>query len=166
MNAVQLLTVLLGALVWFGLLGRATLEATVLGVLVVGSACWLTGRIAQPRMRLAAWRIPGVLLRGIAYLSVRVLPAMVFRSFEIAWACLARRHALRGGIVAVDVPGAAPEALVALAFGIASSPDRQIVHIDLDARTLYVHAILPPDPATLRAEVRRDLERYTQGVRP
>lgn len=166
MNAAQLFTLLLGTFAWFGLVGFMGIDEVVLGVLVIGSSCWLTGRIADTQTKLAYRRIPGALLTYGAYVLLRVLPSTVLHSLEIARVCLARRPRLRGAIVAVELPDASPEALVALSLGIAFSPDRQIVHIDRDARVLYIHAILPPDPNELRAEIRRHHERYTRRATP
>jgi multisubunit Na+/H+ antiporter MnhE subunit len=166
MKAAQLLTMLFGVFVWFGLIGRGALEDFVLGVLVIGSACWLTGVVAGVQTKMPIRTIPMAALRGTAYLGIRVVPAMVSSSIAIARACVARRPVLRGAIVSVELPGASAEALVALSFGIAASPDRQIVHIDGDARVLYVHTIVVPDVEALRAEFRADYERYIRRATP
>lgn len=166
MNVVRLFSLLLGLVTWFGLVGRFELVDLALGAVVVGTGARITARVSDTWSDMPPRRIPGALFFFAAYLALRVLPSMVIhslRSIRIG----ARRHpVLRGAIVAVDLPDASDEALLLLAMGTALSPDRQVLRIDRASRTVYVHAVTPPDPESVRTRMLGDYERYVRRATP
>lgn len=160
MNMAFVIFVLLGAGVWFALLGQIDLTGGIYGAFVVLSAWGLLTRLSEftldlPPHRFLPW------LKGVGgYLFGYVSQDMVRSTFRVFLKVLSPRIVIAPAILAVPVPGAPRSALMLLAYGIALTPGQQIVAIDEANSTLYVHFLDAPDPEAAREAVQDLYCRY------
>lgn len=166
MNPLLASFVVLGLVVWFGLTGVGGVRELLLGVLVVGSATALVAHVARAPTRLPLRRLPSAAGALVAYVLRVVLPSFVTGSLSIARAALSPRAEPRGVIVAVELPGASPEALLVVAMGVAFTPLQQVVDIDERRRILYVHTATPPAPDVVVRSIRDHFERFVRRAAP
>lgn len=153
---------LLAAVVFYVLTVDFGARGLVLGLLVVSSATALTVYLAEFRSAVPARRLPGAIWSLLGYGLRVVLPSFVTGSLRIARAALRPDPEPSGVIVAVRLPDASPEALLVLSMGVTFNPLQQVVHIDEEARVLYVHTAEPPDPDALVKQIRDDFERFVR----
>ena len=159
-----ILFALLGTGVWFGLIGRAGPVDAVFGIVVVGTAWLLLGRLVEfpltPRNgRALPW------LRGTGgYLFGHVSREMIRSTIRVFAKVFSPTMKLRPAIVAVQLPGDASAALILLAYGISLTPGQQIVDIDERRNILYVHAMDVADPDDVKREILALYHRYIEEV--
>lgn len=156
------LFLVLGMGLWLGLAGRAGAIDLALGAPVVLSAWWLYRSVSDPPQREGVPPLGAVLRYVIRYVAPEVLRS-TYRVFRKA---LSPALALSPAIVAVQVPGASRADLILLAYGISLTPGQQIVKIDEEARTLYVHAMEAPDPDALTTHILAVYHRYLEEAAP
>ncbi len=170
MSAALFFSVVIGTAVWFGLIGHYGLQEWVLGTLVVASGGWLTVRLSDAGMLMPYKRLTGSFWSFLTYVAKEMLPAMLFQSLRLAAAAAYPRSAMQdavlGAIIAVELPKASNEALLLLSFGIAFSPDRQVVLIDEERKIIYVHALVSTDAEHVRQEIASHFEHYVRKAVP
>ena len=160
MNAGFWLFVVLGAGVWFALVGEIGGRESLYGALVVLSAWGILTRLSELKLFLPphhalSW------LKGVGgYLLGYVSMDMVRSTFRVFRKVLSPRIEIAPAILAVPVPDAPRSALILLAYGIALTPGQQIVAIDEANKTLYVHFLDAPDPEAAREAVQDLYCRY------
>ena len=160
MNAGFWLFAVLGAGVWFALVGQIGARESLYGALVVLSAWGILTRLSEftlylPLNRAFPW------LKGVGgYLLGYVSVDMVRSTFRVFLKVLSPQIKIAPAILAVPVPGAPRSALILLAYGIALTPGQQIVAIDEANSTLYVHFLDAPDPEAAREAVQDLYCRY------
>jgi multicomponent Na+:H+ antiporter subunit E len=160
MNMGLVLFGLLGAGVWFALVGRITWTDSLYGALVVFSSWGLLTRLSELKLNLPLHKTL-VWLRGVGgYLLGYVSVDMVRSTFRVFLKVLSPHLSISPAILAVPVPGAPRAALILLAYGIALTPGQQIVAIDEANSTLYVHFLDAPDPEAAREAVQDLYCRY------
>ncbi len=160
MNMGVLLFFLIGAGIWFALIGRIDPASSVYGTLVVLSAWGILTRLSELKLYLPPERaLPW--LKGVGgYLFGYVSVDMVRSTFRVFLKVLSPELKIAPAILAVPVPGAPRSALILLAYGIALTPGQQIVAIDEAESTLYVHFLDAPDPEAAREAVQDLYCRY------
>ena len=166
MNAAFGLFAILGAAIWFALVGRAGATEWIFGAPVVLSAWWLLHRTAEFDMRLSppeAWR----LLRGVgAYMLFHVAPEIVMSTAQVFTKVLQPHLDVKPAILAIRVPEATRAGLLVLAYGISLAPGQLIVAIDEGRNILYVHNFDAPDPAAVEAAILATFDRYLKEAFP
>ena len=160
MNIGLIVFVILGAGIWFALVGHVGLRESFYGALVVLSAWGVLTRLSELRLHVPAHHaLPW--LKGVgAYLLGYVSMDMVRSTFRVFLKVLSPRIDIAPAILAVPVPGAPRSALILLAYGIALTPGQQIVATDEANSTLYVHFLDAPDPEAAREAVQDLYCRY------
>lgn len=156
MNTGFIVFVVLGAGIWFALVGQIGPSEILYGALVVLSAWGVLTRLSELRLYVPAHHaLPW--LKGVGgYLFGYVSMDMVRSTFRVFLKVLSPRIEIAPAILAVPVPGAPRSALILLGYGIALTPGQQIVAIDEANSTLYVHFLDAPDPEAAR-EALQDL---------
>ncbi|MNK73909.1 Na(+)/H(+) antiporter subunit E [compost metagenome] len=160
MNTGFWLFAVLGAGVWFALVGQVGVRECIYGAIVVLSAWGILTRLSElelvlPPHHALSW------LKGVGgYLLGYVSMDMVRSTFRVFRKVLSPRIEIAPAILAVPVPDAPRAALILLAYGIALTPGQQIVAIDEANSTLYVHFLDAPDPEAAREAVQDLYCRY------
>jgi len=160
MNVGMVIFLVLGAGIWFALIGHVGLKESLYGAVVIFSAWGLLTRLSEFRLYVPpnrAWPW----LKGVGgYLFGYVSLDMVRSTFRVFLKVLSPKLEIAPAILAVPVPGAPRSALILLAYGIALTPGQQIVAIDEANSTLYVHFLDAPDPQAAREAVQDLYCRY------
>jgi multicomponent Na+:H+ antiporter subunit E len=151
------LEVVLLALAWMALTGDWSLPAAAFSA----ALGWLLLRFAGPlggegfrRVRLA--RLPGF--------ALSFLKELVVANLKVAAAVIAPAGRLRPAIVAIPLTVDRDAEIALLANLISLTPGTLSLHVSLDRRTLYVHAMATSSPDDLRREVRDGFERRILAV--
>lgn len=160
MNVAVAIFTVLGAGIWFALVGHIGLRESLYGIAVVGSAWGVLTRLSEFKLYVPlrhAWPW----LKGVGgYLLGYVSLDMVRSTFRVFLKVLSPRIEIAPAILAVPVPDAPRSALILLAYGIALTPGQQIVAIDETNNILYVHFLDAPDPQAAREAVQDLYRRY------
>lgn len=151
------------AVMWFGMVGRATIPDIGWGVLVVSSAWWVFRRLSDVRLSIPRGRAGAWVRAFVAYVFGYVAFEIVRSTFRVFTKVLEPRLDLRPAILEVPVPGASKADLIMLAYGISLTPGQQLVDLDEDASVLYVHFLDAPDLEAARRSILDLYHRYLEG---
>lgn len=150
MNVFALNTVL--ALGWAALAGSFSLSSLLVGFGLGYLTLWVTRPLfGETKYFERVWR----LLR----LAVFFVYELFVSSLRVVWDVITPTHLSRPGIVAMplDVKGDGEVLLVVSLISL--TPGSLSLDVSPDRKTIYVHAMFVDNPDTLRAQLKRGLER-------
>jgi multicomponent Na+:H+ antiporter subunit E len=145
---------------WLALTGDLGVANAAFG-LALG---WAAMRLAGPQRRFppdALRRVPGALCLG-AFLAWELL----LSNLRVMRVILSPRRHLRPVFVAVPLDVRSDAGIALLANLLTLTPGTLSVDVSTDRRTLYVHALVAPDPDALIREVKERFERRVRRVLP
>ncbi len=145
---------------WLALTGDLGVANAAFG-LALG---WAAMRLAGPQRRFpldALRRVPAALSLG-AFLAWELL----LSNLRVMRVVLSPRRRLRPVFVAVPLDVRSDAGIALLANLLTLTPGTLSVDVSTDRRTLYVHALVAPDPDALIREVKERFERRVRGVLP
>lgn len=154
------LFLLLAMGLWLGLVGRVTAADALLGLPVILSAWWLYHRVSDPLAHGISPSLPTV---G-RYMLLYVAPEVLRSTYRVFRKVLTPDLGLSPAIVKVEVPQATQTSLILLAYGISLTPGQQIIAIDEQTRTMYVHALDAPDPDAVSEEIAAVHRRFFEPI--
>jgi len=163
-NVAPMVFCLIGLALWALLVPEVTPASLAVGVPAI-LAAWAAFRRLATFDTCIPWRRAVAWIRAVAGYLVLHVPVDITRAtFRVFREVLRPDLHIRPAIVAVPLPGAPPEILMLLAFGICLTPGEQAVEIDEARGVLYVHGLLVTDPDHFRSEVTAVYERYFRGL--
>jgi multisubunit Na+/H+ antiporter MnhE subunit len=154
----------INAVIWFGLTARFDAAALILGFLVVLSGGRLMGLLIGDRGGERLSHLPVRTFRLLNYFLLRVLPSTLQDTWTVMRYSLLRHARPAPAVIAVRMPDATPGGLFLLSYSLTLSPGNQVIEVDEDARTLYVHALDAPDPDALREELHDQYANFIKGI--
>ena len=137
---------------WAALWGSFTLPSLAAGDAVGYFALW----IARPLFGATTyfervWRV----LRLAAFFVYE----LAISSLRVVWDVITPRHLSHPGIVAVPLDVETEEEILLVANLVSLTPGSLSLDVSDDRKTLYVHAMFVEDPAQVRREIKRGIER-------
>lgn len=157
---------LVGGTVWLALVRSVGAVDFLLGIITIISGWIISRRLAGPRIGDTPYKSGRAVLLTIEYLIIRVVPSVVRGTWEVIRYILSGKSRFIPALFPVELPGASPEALFLLSFGITLSPNRQVALVDEEKKIIYIHALHAPNQKALQTEVEEEFERYVKRALP
>lgn len=142
---------------WCGLWGSVSPLVVVGGVVV---ALALVAVFPMPTLPPAARPSVAGTVRLVAHLAVD----LVSSSVQVAWFAVRPGPLPRSAIVAAPLRSRSDAMIAATAELLSLVPGTLVVDIDVPSGTLYLHALVTGDPATVAEDVRADVRRLEDRV--
>ncbi len=159
------LALLTGGAVWFGLLGQGGAKNALLGLLVVASGWVLACRFTDVRHPLSFKRLPRRIYFFSRYFLIKVFPAAIVSSFIIAREIIHPTGRRKTMIIGVQLLEATPEALFLISFALTMGPGEQVIHINEETQTIFIHS-LAHNPQALQKNINNQYKQYIKEIMP
>lgn len=166
MSLTLIMSVLIGLLIWFGLIAKFDLISSLTGVIVIVSGWLIASRLTEKKTIEPASHLPKRSLLLWKYLFFKIVPSAFLSACKVMRLILSRGQGFAPTIVTVTLSEASARSLFLLSYAVTLSPGQQVIQIEEASGTIYIHVLDAPDPQAFKENIRKHYLTYVKEIAP